>query len=70
MSVVAQQISTIEKAKAQRALKILFQETTLKLDPTCAVFVTMNPDYYPGKYEGIKEDRTGWRVCHKGFERK
>lgn len=50
MSVMAQQISTIEKAKAQRVPKILFEETTLKLDPTCAIFVTMNPDY-PGKYE-------------------
>lgn len=50
MSVMAQQISTIEKAKAQRVLKILFEKTTLKLDPTCAVFVTMNP-HYPGKYQ-------------------
>lgn len=52
MSVIAQQISTIEKAKAQRALKILFQETTLKLDATCAIFVTINPDY-PGKKNKI-----------------
>lgn len=49
MSVVGQQIATIEKAKAQRAIKILFQETTLKLDATCAVFGTMNPDY-AGEY--------------------
>lgn len=55
---MAQQISTIEKAKAQRVPKILFEETTLKLDPTCAIFVTMNPDY-PGKYETELNVRIG-----------
>lgn len=45
LSVVAQQMATIQNAKAQNAIKIVFQETTLKLDATCGVFVTINPDY-------------------------
>lgn len=45
LSVVAQQIATIQRAKAKRAIKILFEDTTLKLDASCYVFVTINPDY-------------------------
>lgn len=47
LSVVAQQMLTIQSAKAQNAIKMLFQDTTLKLDASCGVFVTINPDY-PG----------------------
>lgn len=50
LSVVAQQMQTIQSAKAQSAIKILFQETTLKLDASCGVFATINPDY-PGNIE-------------------
>lgn len=49
LSVVAQQMLTIQSAKAQNAIKVLFQETTLKLDASCGIFVTINPDY-PGNY--------------------
>lgn len=54
LSVVAQQMLTIQSAKAQNAIKILFQETTLKLDASCGVFATINPDY-PGNIDATKE---------------
>lgn len=50
LSIVAQQMLTIQSAKAQNAIKIYFQETTLKLDASCGVFVTINPDY-PGNID-------------------
>lgn len=45
MSVVAQQISLIQRAIAKRTTKILFEDTSLKLDLTCNMFLTINSDY-------------------------
>ncbi|XP_018365084.1 PREDICTED: dynein heavy chain 1, axonemal-like [Trachymyrmex cornetzi] len=45
LSVIAQQIMTIQKAQQTRANKFLFEEVELTLKQSCAVFITMNPGY-------------------------
>lgn len=43
LSVVAQQILSIQQAIARRAVKFTFEAANLRLDSSCAIFITINP---------------------------
>ncbi|KAL8568337.1 Dynein heavy chain 6, axonemal [Nucella lapillus] len=45
LSVIAQQLITIRNAKAQKLSRFMFEGREIKLLPTCAAFITMNPGY-------------------------
>ena len=45
LSVIAQQITTLQQGVMQGKKRIIFEETDIKLDAAFAVFITMNPGY-------------------------
>merc|ERR1719354_1384339 len=45
LSVIAQQLLTIRNAKMQHLSRFMFEGREIKLIPTCAAFITMNPGY-------------------------
>ncbi|XP_065087185.1 dynein axonemal heavy chain 6 [Ochlerotatus camptorhynchus] len=45
LSVIAQQLITIRNAKAMQIKRFMFEGREIKLKPSCAAFITMNPGY-------------------------
>ncbi|XP_064633532.1 dynein axonemal heavy chain 3-like isoform X2 [Lineus longissimus] len=45
LSVIAQQVQTIQRAVAEQVATFNFEGTEISIDPSCTIFITMNPGY-------------------------
>ena len=45
LSVIAQQIQSIQQAVMAQLKRFMFEGTEIDIDPSCTIFITMNPGY-------------------------